>query len=301
MYYRRKFVLALIETFGGSLGATDCQKLIFLFCQQTQHNYYDFFPHKFGAYSFTLNQDRLRLTDLGYLKSDDSYTLTRKQQFLTQVDAFTQAELLSFAQKYEHLRGDELLRFVYREYPYFASKSIVASRLLPADELTLVERQNNVSSEPILFTIGYEGITIDSYLNMLIKNNVRVLVDVRKNPISKKYGFSKSQLQRHIESIGLSYLHLPDLGIPANLRRDLNTEEAYQQLFRQYEREILPKQEEALQKLRETVYSEKRVALTCFEASYKSCHRSKIAEHFERDRTFEIPIKHLGEQDVSSR
>lgn len=34
-----------------------------------------------------------------------------------------------------------------------------------------------------------------------------------KNPISMKYGFSKSQLQNACEGVGISYNHFPDLGI----------------------------------------------------------------------------------------
>lgn len=46
MCYRRKIILALIEVFGGSLPSTDCEKLLFTFCQQTCKNRYDFFPYK---------------------------------------------------------------------------------------------------------------------------------------------------------------------------------------------------------------------------------------------------------------
>jgi hypothetical protein len=52
MYYRRKILLALIEVFGGSLQSTDCEKLLFNFCQQTGKNHYDFFPYKYGPFSF---------------------------------------------------------------------------------------------------------------------------------------------------------------------------------------------------------------------------------------------------------
>ncbi len=55
MYCRRKILLALIEVFGGSLQNTDCEKLLFNFCQQTGKNHYDFFPYKYAA----LRQTRL--------------------------------------------------------------------------------------------------------------------------------------------------------------------------------------------------------------------------------------------------
>src|SRR3989304_7086803 len=52
MYYRRKILLALIEVFGGSLQSTDCEKLLFNFCQKTGKNHYYFFPYKYGPFSF---------------------------------------------------------------------------------------------------------------------------------------------------------------------------------------------------------------------------------------------------------
>ncbi|WP_200885350.1 DUF488 family protein [Jejuia pallidilutea] len=52
-----------------------------------------------------------------------------------------------------------------------------------------------------LFTIGYEGISLEHYLNKLIRNNIKLLCDVRKNALSMKYGFSKSQLKNACEGV----------------------------------------------------------------------------------------------------
>ena len=68
MYYRRKILLALIEVFGGSLPNTDCEKLLFTFCQQTGKNHYDFFPYKFGPFSFLSYYDKRRMIDLVFSK-----------------------------------------------------------------------------------------------------------------------------------------------------------------------------------------------------------------------------------------
>lgn len=45
------------------------------------------------------------------------------------------------------------------------------------------------------FTIGYEGRTRDEYLALLVGAAVTLLVDVRRNPISRKKGFSKRTLE----------------------------------------------------------------------------------------------------------
>ncbi len=62
MFYRQKILLALIETFGGRLKRTDCEKLLFLFCQKTGRNYYDFFPYRYGGFSLVSYHDKTNLT-----------------------------------------------------------------------------------------------------------------------------------------------------------------------------------------------------------------------------------------------
>ena len=62
MYYRRKLLLALLEVFDGNLNNTDCEKLLFNFCKVTGSNHYDFFPYRFGPFSFVSYYDKRRLT-----------------------------------------------------------------------------------------------------------------------------------------------------------------------------------------------------------------------------------------------
>jgi len=293
MYYRRKMLLALIEAFGGLLPATDCYKLMFLFCQRTQQNIYDFFPYKFGACSFILHQDKLRLIALGLLKSTDKFQLSTRESFFSQINLLDQVELQALVEEIHNLKGKRLLRKVYKEYPYFATRSLVAPDILSPEDYAAVLECKNASLQPCLFTLGYEGITIDTYLDKLIYNNVIALIDIRRNPISKKYGFSKNQFRRFLESIGVEYFHFPELGIPSGKRQHLDSPEAYRSLFNYYEKQILPGQDEAMNKIRQLLTEKKRIALTCFEASFQSCHRSVVAKHIEADPSFGVPVKHL--------
>ena len=206
MFHRRKVLLALVETFGGKVASTDYFKLMFLFCQRTEQHHYDFFPHKYGAYSFLLQQDKRRLTNLGYLKPGVGFEIGGSHRFFNQLDAFTQAELRSLHAEFGKLRGDKLLHRIYLEYPYYASRSLVASRVLDQSEYRSVEQSHSKNTASCLFTIGYEGISIDSYLNSLIAQDIAALVDVRNNPISRKCGFSKSQLQK--DQNLFTYFHL---------------------------------------------------------------------------------------------
>ena len=73
-----------------------------------------------------------------------------------------------------------------------------------------------------------------------------LLCDVRRNPLSRKYGFSKSTLSKACGNVGIRYEHLPELGIASEQRQELTTQADYDALFEVYERKDLPLQSEAL-------------------------------------------------------
>jgi len=294
MFYRRKVLLGLVEVFGGTLEPTDCQKLLFLFCQRTNKNFYDFFPYKFGGFSVLSYHDKNHLAELGFFKNQENFQLSDHQSFYQQLRLEDQMALQALVKEVGKLRGNELIRKIYLEFPkYTKSSKILASVLKPA-EVFEVSKSWQVENNPCLFTIGYEGISIDAYLNLLISNNISTLIDVRKNPVSMKYGFSKKSLARYCEKIEMKYVHLPDLGIDSALRQNLESAESYQELFEHYASRILPKQTKTLQELKEILLENGRCALTCFECEHLSCHRHKIVDYLESDPAFDMPVVHIN-------
>ena len=179
------------------------------------------------------------------------------------------------------------------DYPEYACRSRILSDILTPDEINQIERSWNTDQTSCLFTIGYEGLSIDAYLNRLISNNIKALIDVRKNPISMKYGFSKTKLQHYLENAGLKYIHIPELGIPSEMRTNLKDTADYKRLFQYYRSEILPKQSNALEKLKNLHSKYTRIALTCYEADYNSCHRHKIVEYLQSDCSYTTNVFHL--------
>jgi uncharacterized protein (DUF488 family) len=142
-------------------------------------------------------------------------------------------------------------------------------------------------TERMLFTIGYEGITIEHYLNALIKNDIRVLCDVRNNPLSRKFGFSKSSLQKYLGNIGIEYIHFPELGIKSEKRNNLNSGEDYQNLFIEY-KSSLPDCREHLERLYQLIRTKSRIALTCFEHEPSHCHRHVIRDYLKKTYNMQI-------------
>lgn len=134
------------------------------------------------------------------------------------------------------------------------------------------------SRSEALFTAGYEGRSVDGFMNQLMHQGIRILIDVRKNPISRKYGFSKRSMIEISNKIGIDYLHLPELGIESEARKGLSTQEDYERLFAQYE-EHLPLHQKPLEEVLRAYEETGAVLLMCFEKDPGMCHRSRIANY----------------------
>ncbi len=154
-----------------------------------------------------------------------------------------------------------------------------------------IKKQNPID-ETILFTIGYEGLSLEQYLNKLLDNQVKMLCDVRKNAFSQKYGFSKFELQDALNKVNILYLHMPELGISSGDRKNSLDEDNYN-LLKSYEINILPQKDKQISTLIQNVKKHQHVAITCFEANVNHCHRGKIAKYLKKNPLVDFAIKHL--------
>ena len=69
-----------------------------------------------------------------------------------------------------------------------------------------------------LFTIGYEGATMDEFLAALRTAGVKRVIDIRALPLSRRPGFSKTPLKNALAEAEIDYVHLRALGTPADGR-----------------------------------------------------------------------------------
>lgn len=298
LYNRRKILLALIEAIGKELTAIQIQKYLFLYTREQQYKSYDFIPYYYGCFSFQANQDISSLTKSGYLEmsEQDSSTiikLVKKENYRSMLDMFEQQILRKIIKDYGNMSQTDLIRYTYTHYPYYATKSTIAKDILTTEELAKIEKQKRKFEEPVLFTIGYEGISLETYINKLIINDIHVLCDVRKNAYSQKYGFSKSQLEKACKGVGIQYIHIPQLGIDSEQRQDLKSQKDYNNLFDLYEKTTLKENQQYLHYVREIIDANKRIALTCFEARPEQCHRSRVAKHLMLLPNVNYEQKHL--------
>lgn len=294
MFYRRKIILALLELFNSELEKIRLQKLLFLFTQRQQKSEYDFVPYKFGCYSYSAVADLSTMVTKGLL-SDNEKSFVKKDSisYLKQLKGIDSQLLLDIKKLYGTMDSNALMKHTYINYPFFAINSETAPRILSEIQYEVVKRSKPSSTSTVLYTIGYEGISLEEYLNRLIKNDIKLLVDVRSNALSMKYGFSKSLLKRFCDNLGIQYLHIPEVGIQSDQRQELNTQSDYDKLFNQYRQNNLSKTVDAQTKILNLLKQNKRIALTCFEANIDQCHRKHLAEAITALPGFEYELKHI--------
>lgn len=237
--------------------------------------FYNFFPHSFGPFSNVCYADISRLQKEGFIvEKDKKFELTEKgKAYIKGIDQKVTLKVSRVVEKFNS--ENEIREYVYKKFPDYTIKS----KLLVTREVA--------KQEPGLFTIGYEGRDIDLFLNVLIQNDIDILVDVRKNPFSMNFNFTKNKLQGYLENSEIQYIHIPELGIEGEKRKDLSTPWDYKKLFEDYERTTIKENPELLDNIVKLI-QDHRVALMCFEADVKMCHRGIIARNIAQKENVEV-------------
>jgi hypothetical protein len=266
---------------------TELMKWIFLIKQETElrddPSFYEFVPYKYGPFSFTVYRDLDELSRFGYLNGELRLRpdmLSSARENADSLPGSLRRSVRDIMALYGPLPQPRLISKIYERYPWFASKS----------ELQPTTPRANHKARPAVFTAGYEGESIEAFFQKLLKAGIERVVDVRNNPVSRKYGFSKLTMDRLSKNIDLDYVHLPSLGIPPEYRRSLNTFDDYQDLMKQYEQSFLPHAREARAHAA-TLLRDRPSALVCFEADVRCCHRSRLASTLSAETGLEV--RHL--------
>ena len=279
-------LLGVIQT-SGAITRTRLTKLMFLLSQETRIPqfcaFYDFLPYKYGPYSFILDKDLRDLSEQGIINGERlKISKNREEEISNQYAAIVPAihdEIAQLIAKYHSLSDSQLIEQIYEQYPGHALLSEIKRDKIPRPIAPVA-----------IHTIGYEGLSIDAFLNSLIHQGIQRVLDVRKNPISRRYGFSKKTFLRFCNNVGIDYIHLPHLGIPAEDRKNLSNFDSYQRLFTHYEQVILPQQKEAISNAAELMKT-KPSTLLCYEKDYQYCHRGRLALHLAQ--MINLPVQHL--------
>lgn len=128
----------------------------------------------------------------------------------------------------------------------------------------------------ILYTVGYEGLSIEGFIGLLASNGVEQLADIRETPLSRKPGFAKTALSLALETAGIRYSHVRELGCPRPIRDRHKQSRDWSRYTRDFKL-YLGAQAAALAALRQTAGCAP-TCLMCYEADVNRCHRLYVAE-----------------------
>jgi uncharacterized protein (DUF488 family) len=292
VYYvlnRQKAVLCILEKAGRAVHRLELTKWCFLLSREMPSkggpSFYQFVPYHYGPFSFSLYRETDAMVAEQYLEGLDNKTwaLTARPPTPTRnLSRSITNDISNLVQNFKNKSLQELINYIYTRYPFF----------------TVNSRQGRRMQRPVaplaVYTAGYEGLLIDGFLNMLIQSGIARLIDIRNNPVSRRYGFHKTTLARLCKFLDIEYFHVPELGINSQNRLNLKTFADYQAVFTQYKAVTLKVELDAIDKVTGLV-REKPSVLVCMEADPVYCHRTLLAQHIA-DKT-SLPVKHLDSSE----
>jgi uncharacterized protein (DUF488 family) len=278
--HKQRILLTVVERLSENENASRFMLVKTLFLLAREENmgriikFYNFFPYRYGPFSNVCYADLCKLEQAGLLTEDDTHLTPTEagRKAATSADRRAAMRVKRVTNRFNSDR--EIREYVYRNYHEYTVKS----EIVPAAE---------EYNPPGLFTIGYEGRDIDSFLNVLIQNNIDLLIDVRKNPFSMNFSFVKSKLENYLGKLDIQYTHIPELGIDSGSRKNLVTRRDYQMLFKRYEATTLKEHSKEVKRII-GLGEDHRAALLCFESDVNLCHRGVIARDIEKQQKKEV-------------
>ncbi|GJL83618.1 MAG: hypothetical protein DHS20C01_32520 [marine bacterium B5-7] len=142
-----------------------------------------------------------------------------------------------------------------------------------------------------IWTVGHSNRDLDYFIQMLRQHHIECLVDVRRQPVSRRFPwFEGDVLRNHIENAGLRY-HFAGVNLGGRRNSVVNSPNiAVKGFWRGYadhmQTDAFLQSIGRLKNLAEAM----TVAVMCAEGDPDHCHRSMIADYlyFERVETIHI-------------
>lgn len=271
MLNRTKILLYLLEKLqesGGKLSKTNIDKILFVTKMEypigKKIKFYNFYPYLHGPFSANFYFDLSKLQSLALISEE--YRPTAKGKIIANKIGSGEKEIVNAV--VSRFASNSCFNYVYQSYPGYT----VNSKHIPHEQK---------KSVPGIFTIGYQNKDIDSFLDKVIQNSINMVIDIRSNPFSMNYVFTKRKLSSYLEKVKIEYRHLPELGVDSAYRKDLESKKNFQKLRDHYNNRTIPDKQNLIQEII-TLGKQKRVALLCFEENQQDCHRGILSRYIEK-------------------
>jgi uncharacterized protein (DUF488 family) len=134
-----------------------------------------------------------------------------------------------------------------------------------------------------IWTIGHSTRGLDEFISLLKENQIKLLVDVRAFPGSKRYPqFNKEALAESLNAHGIRYEHFPELGGKRKSTQDSRNTAWRNASFRAYADYMETEQfQKGIARLLDVAEKAGSTAIMCAEAVWWRCHRSLIADYLK--------------------
>jgi uncharacterized protein (DUF488 family) len=243
-------------------------------------SFYRFLPHRRGPYSFVLRHEVDRLVETKQIDAHEK-TWSQGKAVSGSLPQNILQDVEQILSRYSCYSQRDLLAEVYERFPWFTVNSECESE----------RRYDRPSANTAVYTTGYEGEQVDSFLNRLMVAGIRRVVDVRSNPIARRFGFHRSTLSRLCSELQIDYISVPELGISSAERQGLDDSLDRMELLNDYQHKTLPANPIAIQRISELM-TERASTLLCLEAEACRCHRSRLA--LAVAQLTALPVVHLN-------
>ena len=131
------------------------------------------------------------------------------------------------------------------------------------------------------YTTSYQGRDIDSFVSCLVMAGVETLLDIRFNPVSMyKPSFSRKNLEARLAEEEIEYLHMPQLGVPADVRQQAKASGQRDDIWAWYDEHVLTQFTKNVDWFFNT--ANHPIAMMCLERDPDDCHRQRLADALER-------------------
>jgi uncharacterized protein (DUF488 family) len=143
-----------------------------------------------------------------------------------------------------------------------------------------------------IWTIGHSTRTNDEFISLLEENKIKLLVDVRAFPSSKRYPqFNKDTLAESLNAHGIRYEHFPALGGKRKSKANSGNTAWRNASFRGYADYMETEQfQKGIERLLDVATESGATAIMCAEAVWWRCHRSLIADYL---KAREVEMLHI--------
>ena len=134
-----------------------------------------------------------------------------------------------------------------------------------------------------LWTIGHSTRKIDQFISLLEENGIKLVVDVRSLPGSKRFPqFNKEALSASLHEVGIRYEHFPELGGRRKPKHNSRNTAWRNASFRGYA-DYMETEEfrKGADRLVDLANDAGRTAIMCAEALWWRCHRALISDYLK--------------------